>query len=240
MIYGLILLGGNKDLDHQGIPIQYVSVYDKPIFIYTLECFEKHPQIDEVVVVCLEGWENATKAFASQFNINKLRMITNGGKNGQESIRNGVELLGKVANEGDFVVIHDGTRPMLDNDVLTDVIRVAQENGNAITATPFTEQLFKIVENNSDITTAYLERDSVKKVTTPQAYRYGELSKVYEAAFREKKGIGNTAYTDTMMTEFGNKLFFAAGSDRNIKLETAEDIALFRALLDNAQPDWLK
>ena len=236
----MVLSGGTKDLDRQGIPVQYISVYDKPILMYTLECFENHPQVDAIAVVSLAGWEAATWAFAKQFNITKLKWIATGGNNGQESIYNGIKSLGDNLNDEDLLVIHDGTRPMLDRDVLTDVIRIAEEKGSAAAATPFTEQMFYADKADGSITKAYLNRDKVKKVTTPQAYLYGDLCGAYKEAVEKQKSMGNDSYTDTMMVDLGREIHFAAGSDRNIKIETADDIALFRAMLDENGSGWLK
>lgn len=240
MNIGLILAGGNKDLDKQGIPVQYISIYDKPILIYTLETFQKHPQIDAVEIVCLEGWQDATKAFCKQFDITKLRWIAEGGRTGQESIRNGISYLnGKVSDE-DIIIIHDGTRPMMDRDILTDVIRVAQKEGNAIAATNYSEQMFYVDPDNQEITNSFIDRDTIRNVTTPQAYRYIDLSNAYKKAFYEGIAVGRTSYADTMMVTLGNILHFAAGSGQNIKIETEEDIELFRSLLDESKAKWLK
>ncbi len=240
MNIGLILAGGSRDLNKRGIPVQYISIYDKPILIYTLETFQKHPQIDAIEIVCLEGWQDATQAFAKQFNITKLRWIAGGGRTGQESIKNGVSYLnGKVSDE-DLIIIHDGTRPMMDGDILTDVIRVGQKMGNAITATKYSEQMFYVDPDNPGITRSFIDRDTIRNVTTPQAYRYMDLANAYKRAFNKGIAMGKTAYADTMMASLGNVLHFAAGSDKNIKIETEEDIELFRSLLDESADKWLK
>ena len=90
MNIGLIIAGGYGNRMQQDIPKQFINIYDKPIIIYTLESFQKHPQIDAIEVVCLEGWTDVLKAYAKQFNIDKLRWVVTGGKTGQESIRNGI------------------------------------------------------------------------------------------------------------------------------------------------------
>ena len=86
----LIIAGGSGQRMHQDIPKQFLNVYDKPVILYTLEAFQRHPNIDGIVVVCIEGWEAILSAYCRQFNITKLESIVPGGKNGQDSIRNGV------------------------------------------------------------------------------------------------------------------------------------------------------
>ncbi len=240
MNIAIILAGGNKDIDSQGIPIQFISINDKPILIYTLERFQNHPQIDAIEVVCLDGWQDATRAFARQFNIDKLSWIINGGNTGQESIRNGIYNLKGEVSDDDTVIIHDGTRPMLDGDVLTDVLRVAHIRGNAVAATRYSEQMFYVDDFDSRITNSYIDRDTIRKVTTPQAYKYKEILESYKEAFSKKIALSSSSYSDTMMVELGKEIYFATGSDQNIKIETDEDIDLFRYMLSDSQSGWLK
>ena len=129
MNIGLIIAGGSGHRMGQDIPKQFINVYDKPVIIYTLEGFQRHPQIDAIEVVCIDGWHEVLWAYAHQFNITKLKWIVSGGNTGQESIRNGVFNLEGKAGPDDIVVIHDGIRPLVDESVLTDVILKAQKYG---------------------------------------------------------------------------------------------------------------
>ena len=103
----LIIAGGSGNRMHQDIPKQFITVNERPVIVYTLEAFEKHPEIDAIAVVCIAGWEQVLWAYANQFNITKLQYVIQGGKNGQDSIRNGVYELEKHFDKGDFVIIHD-------------------------------------------------------------------------------------------------------------------------------------
>ena len=117
----------------QDIPKQFINVYDKPVLIYTLEGFQRHPMVDVIEVVCLDGWHDVLWAYAHQFNISKLKWVVSGGNTGQESIRNGVFNLEDKAGDDDIVIVHDGIRPLVDAEVLTDVIKTAQRYGNGVT-----------------------------------------------------------------------------------------------------------
>lgn len=86
----LIIAGGVGSRMGYDIPKQFINVYNKPIIIYTLETFQMHPQIDEIEVVCIDGWEDTLKTYCEKFGITKLKYIVKGGSTGQESIRNGV------------------------------------------------------------------------------------------------------------------------------------------------------
>lgn len=237
---GLIIAGGSGHRMGQDIPKQFINVYDKPVIIYTLEGFQRHPQIDAIEVVCIDGWHDVLWAYAHQFNISKLKWIVSGGNTGQESIRNGVfNLEGKVS-EGDVVVIHDGIRPLVDETVLTDVIIKAQKFGNAVTSLPYNEQIFVVNPEDETTTKQYIPRETLRRVSTPQAYQFGRLDQAYHEAFEKEIGIYGSAYTNTMMVELGETLHFAAGSDKNIKLTTKDDLEMFKGYIKKDKDNWLK
>jgi len=229
MNIALIIAGGTGKRTQQEIPKQFINVYDKPILIYTLEDFQNHPDIHAIELVCLSGWQEIVLAYARQFGITKLQWITVGGETTQESIRNGVYDLYSHAEANDIVVIHDGIRPIIDMAVVSDCIIVCKEHGNAVTSLPYNEQIFKTDDGLT--TTEYIPRETLRRVQTPQAYPLEKLYQSYKKAFDEKIGIYGSSYTNTMMVELGETLYFSIGSDKNIKITTADDIELFKALL---------
>ena len=238
MTTAIIIAGGSGHRMGQDIPKQFINVYDKPVVIYTLEGFQKHPQVDNIEVVCIDGWHDVLWAYAKQFNISKLKWVVSGGENGQESIRNGVfNLEGKVSDD-DIIIIHDGIRPLVDETVLTDVILKAQQYGNGVTSLPYNEQIF--IADDDISTVKYIPRETLRRVSTPQAYKYGKLNWAYHEAYKNKIGIYGSSYTNTMMVELGERLYFAAGSDKNIKLTTKDDLELFKAYLKTEKDNWLK
>lgn len=240
MNIGLIIAGGSGNRMQQDIPKQFLNVYDKPVLIYTLEAFQRHPQIDAMIVVCLDGWHDILRAYAKQFGIDKLKWIVSGGRTAQESIRNGVEMLYEYCGFDDIVIIHDGIRPLLEDFVLSDVIVKCKEFGNAVTSLPYNEQIFIINEKTPSTTNKYIPRDVLRRVSTPQAYRYGKLKWAYDTAFAEEVGIYASAYVNTLMVDLGETLHFSAGSDKNIKLTTKDDFELFKAYLKTEKDSWLK
>jgi len=240
MNIAIIIAGGSGHRMGQDIPKQFINVYDKPVIIYTLEGFQRHPQIDAIEVVCIDGWHEVLWAYAHQFNISKLKWIVSGGNTGQESIRNGVfNLEGKV-NPDDVIIIHDGIRPLVDESVLTDVILKAQKFGNAVTSLPYNEQIFVVNPEDENTTKQYIPRETLRRVSTPQAYRFDKLDWGYHEAFEKEIGIYGSAYTNTMMVELGETLHFAAGSDKNIKLTTKDDLEMFKGYLRKDKDNWLK
>lgn len=236
----IIIAGGSGSRMGQDIPKQFINVYDKPVLIYTLESFQRHPQVDAIEVVCIDGWHDILWAYAKQFNIDKLKWVISGGKTGQESIRNGVfNLEGKV-NPDDNIIIHDGIRPLVEPSVLTDVISKCSQYGNAVTSLPYNEQIFVVNQDDETTTTKFIPRETLRRVSTPQAYRFDILDSKYHEAFEKEIGIYGSHYTNTMMVELGVTLHFAAGSDKNIKLTTKDDLEMFKAYLKADKDTWLK
>ena len=236
----VIIAGGSGNRMGQNIPKQFISIYDKPVIIYTLEGFQNHPMIDAIEVVCIKGWESVLEAYAKQFNISKLKWIVSGGDTGQESIRNGVFNLEDKCEDNDIIIIHDGIRPLIDEAVLSDVIVCCQKNGNGVMSLPYNEQIFVIDSDNDKTTSKYVPREKLRRVQTPQAYQFKKLDWAYHEAFEKGIGILGSSYTNTMMVELGEKLFFAAGSDKNIKLTTKDDLEMFKGYLKTKNEKWLK
>ena len=231
MNIAIIIAGGSGHRMGQSIPKQFITIRNKPILIYTLEGFQKHPLIDAIEVVCIDGWQEVVWTYAEQFNIDKLKWIVTGGSTGQESIRNGVFYLDGKCAADDMVIVHDGIRPLVDASVLTDVIEKASIYGNAVTSMPYNEQIFIINELDPSTTKQFIPRETLRRVATPQAYRFSKLSWAYHKAFEEGIGIYGSSYTNTMMVELGETLHFASGSDKNIKLTTTDDLELFKGYL---------
>lgn len=238
MNIAIILAGGSGRRVGQDIPKQFINIYDKPLLIYTLESFQRHPQVDAIELVCIDGWHDMVRAYAKQFYIDKLKWIVSGGETAQESIREGVYFLEGKCNDNGTVIIHDGIRPLVDDSVLTDVIMKCEKYGNAVTALPYYEQIFLADDEIS--TTKYIPRETLRRVATPQAYKFDMLDKAYREADEKGVGIYGAAYTNTMMVELGHRLYFANGSDKNIKITTKDDIELFKAYIKMEKDNWLR
>ena len=219
MVIVLLTAAGTGSRMGQDVPKQFLHVHDKPIIVHTMERFQNNPQVDAIAVATLPTWIDFVWAYAKQFGITKLKWITKGGSTGQESIRNGVYNLEDKASVDDVIIIHDGIRPLIEPEVLTDVISKAQTLGNAVTSMPYNEQIF---------------------VITPQAYRFGLLDQKYHEAYEKEIGIYGSHYTNTMMVELGVRLNFAAGSDKNIKLTTKDDLEMFKGYLAKEKDNWIK
>ncbi len=233
---GLLIAGGAGNRMQQDIPKQFLTVNERPVIVYTMEAFEKHPEIDAIAVVCIEGWERVLWAYAKQFNISKLKYVVPGGKNGQESIKNGVYELEKHYSFEDLVLIHDAIRPMVSAEIISDNIRVAKKYGNAISVIPCAEAMMQTKDGK--ISTGSYPRDNLKRTQTPQAFRIGDICDLHRKAL--EAGITNSVASCTLMIDMGKQVYFSAGSEKNVKLTTVEDIDIFKALLVAKRSDWLK
>lgn len=227
MNIALIIAGGKGVRMNQEIPKQFLNVNDKPVIIYTLEAFEKHTDIDAIAVVCIEGWESILTAYARQHNITKLRHIIPGGENGQSSIRNGVMELEKHYSPDDLVLVHDAIRPMVSQDIISDCIATCHQFGSAIATIPCQEAMLETTDQVS--TCSSYPRQNLKRTQTPQAFPLGNICNAHREAL--EKGITNSVASCTLMVELGKTVYFSAGSEKNIKLTTMDDLDIFKALL---------
>ena len=233
----LIIAGGVGARMHQDIPKQFINVQDKPVIIYTLEVFQQHPNIDAIEVVCLDGWHDILWAYAKQFGITKLENIVNGGATGQDSIRNGLfDLAERYHDDDDIVLIHDAIRPMVSADIISDNIRVCRQYGNATTVIPCTSVMLRT--RDSVVSDDQVPRDNLKITQTPQTFYINELIEVHKEAI--KRNLEPSIASCALYIEMGKKVYLSAGSEKNIKLTTSEDIEIFTALLNSRRPDWLK
>lgn len=231
-----IIAGGVGARMNQDIPKQFINVNDKPVIVYTLEAFQKHPYIDAIEIVCLEGWHDIVRAYAKQFGITKLENIVNGGLNGQDSIRNGIQdIATRHHEEDDIVLIHDAIRPMVSAEIISDNIRVCRQFGNATTVVPCNTAMLK--SEDSIFSQEQLSRDTVKMTQTPQAFHINDLLAAHQEAL--KRGIVASVASCTMYIELGKDIYLSKGSEKNIKLTTTDDIEMFKALLSTQKESWL-
>lgn len=236
MNIALILAGGHGSRTQQDVPKQFMNVYEKPLIIYTLENFEHHPDIDGIGVVCLEGWHEVLKAYARQYQITKLKWVTKGGKDGQESTQKGIEALRDICHDEDIVIIHDAIRPFITHEVISDAIQVCQKKGSGLSAVRCQETIVRTEDGISG--EENIGRQEIMRVQTPQAYRYGKTKWAYEEA--DRQGIEGEVYINTLMLRLGERVYFSKGTEKNVKITTMDDLEVFKALLNMEREDWIK
>jgi len=227
MNIALILAGGSGKRMKNEIPKQFLNVNDKPVIIYTLEAFQKHPDIDEIGVVCIDGWHDILKAYARQYKTDKLTWVVSGGENGQASIRNGVFEAEKRYKPDDIILVHDAIRPLVSEEIISDCIVQCKRYGSAIAVTPCSTAVLR--RTTDDFSKEVVQRDTLVMTQTPQAFPIGKLASAHRRAL--EVGITNSVASCTLMIELGEKVYFSIGSETNIKLTTQEDLKIFKALL---------
>lgn len=234
----LIIAGGSGNRMGQDIPKQFLHVDGCPIIIYTMQCFQKHPDIDAIAVVCLKGWETVLQAYANQFRITKLKWIFPGGNSGMESIHNGIYgLKNEGCEDDDLVLIHDSVRPLLSQDIISSNIAICKAYGYAITGIQCREAILE--SEDGFVSTTSIPRDTLIRTQTPQTFRLGNILDVHEEA--KRKGIMDSVASCTLIAEVGGReMHIVPGSEKNIKITTVEDIEILKALMHTTKEGWMK
>ena len=227
MNVALLTAAGSGTRMHLDIPKQFLHVEDKPVIVYTMEAFQNHPSIDAIIVVTIDAWSSVLWAYARQFGITKLRWVVPGGDSGQASIRKGLDVLSKELKAEDVVLVHDGNRPLVSSQIISDSLATFARYGSAVAAVPCTEVVFESDDGISSMVSTPRER--LLRTQTPHTYRLGELYGAHLEA--EKRGITGTAASCMLMKELGKMTYFSKGSEENLKITTPEDLKIFRALL---------
>lgn len=229
----LILAGGVDARFQMDIPKQFVNVNNRPIIVYTLEIFQKHPDIDEIIVTCLDGWQEMVRVYAKQFNITKLTAIIKGGKDAQESTFHGLTELRQKMGKGDIVVVHDAIRPMVSEEIITKSIQMCRKKGMGVAATYIMDTIMH--SGNGSEGYQSINRYEIMKVQTPQAFDFELIWKLHNRAIDEKcLGAWDNS---SMITNLGEKVYFSEGSDLNMKINTTEDVEMFKALYRMKHPE---
>lgn len=237
MIVALLTAAGSGTRMGQDIPKQFMHVENKPIIIHTMEAFQKHPSIDAIIVVTIHSWIDVVKAYAKQFNIDKLRWVVPGGETGQESILNGLKALEEELKPDDIVMVHDGNRCLVSSEIISNSLATFKSHGSAVAAIPCVEAVFRSNDNGCSSTIS-IPREQLFRTQTPHTYTLGKLLWAHEEA--KKRGIKETAASCTLMQQLGETVYFSKGSEENIKITTVDDLMIFKALLHTKKDTWLK
>ncbi|MCH5255801.1 MAG: 2-C-methyl-D-erythritol 4-phosphate cytidylyltransferase [Lachnospiraceae bacterium] len=236
MNIAVIFAGGSgQRMNTTSRPKQFLEMHKKPIIIYTLEIFENHPEIDAIVVACIEEWIPYLKELLYKFRINKVKKIVPGGDTGQMSIFNGLVAAKEVAgDEKSVALIHDGVRPLINSQVITDNITNVIKRGSAITSAKVTETIM-VVEDSGSID-LIADRAHSRVAKAPQSFWLDDILKIHYKA--QEDNLFDSIDSCTLMKMYDYPLSWIDGPYDNIKITTPEDFYTMRALLDaqeNAQ-----
>ena len=230
MNIAVIFAGGTgQRMNTASKPKQFLELHGKPIIIYTLEYFQKHSQIDGIIVVCLSNWIDYCKDLLYKYHINKVLKVVPGGNSGQKSIFNGLEVAHQISNDkNSIVLIHDGVRPLINEALITNCITAVKESGSAITVSPAIETV--LIKNADGNIGNILKRSDCEMAKAPQCFYLKDIYKCHLKAQKE----GKTDFIDSasLMQYYGYKLNAVEGPMENIKITTPSDFYIFMAIMD--------
>lgn len=225
----IILAGGKYRVNKHNIPYQFVSVKEKPIIIYTMEAYQRHPLIEEIYVVCLDGWEDFLPAYAEEYGISKLKGIIPAGEHGIQSVKNAIEWLSRKCSSNDIIVLQESTRPLVDSETISSIIRNCKKYKSAVSYTHLEDTTPFLMSRDKKRVTP-VDAYSLITIQSPEAYNFGML----QQAFKEASKINHEfseAQCSIFMHNLGWDLSFCEGNHSNIRIIYEEDIKLFEALL---------
>lgn len=224
MNYVIIIAGGIGSRLGAKVPKQFVEVLGKPIIAYTMEHFQDHPEIDGIELVCVDGFQEHLRGIAEKYGITKVIKIVNGGSEYERSIMNGVAGLEGIAKPDDVVMIHWSASPFINEEIITDNIRVCKEKGNAITAC-YSYLLYGT--NDGDCAKKNINRETFMTLSAPQSFLYKVITGIYKQV--EEKNMFDYVehHTPAIMEALGIPMYFSKGSHSNIKITEKEDVDMF-------------
>lgn len=229
MNIAVIFAGGTgQRMNTKSKPKQFLEMHGKPVIVYTLEHFQNHPLIDDIIVVCLKSWITYCKGLIKQYRINKVSSVVPGGITGQESIFHGLEEAHKKYGDDAIVLIHDGVRPLINEKIISDCLTCLNEHGNAITVAPAIETIF--VKKEDGTVGKIFKRSSCEMAKAPQCFR---LMDIYGAHLKAQADHKNDFIDSAdLMQHYGFQLHSVEGPSENIKITTPADFYIFRAIMD--------
>lgn len=226
-IITIILAGGKSGRNSQNIPSQFINVKDRPIIVYCMESYQKHPSVDEIYVVCLKGWENIVKDYAAQCGITKLKGIITGAGSGIASLKNAVDHIKNYYKDDDLIIIQESTRPMVSPEMISKLIKSANEKGSATICHSMNDYVQFDISGGKP---RYVDRNKMIALQSPEAHRLSLINEVFRTA--QKTGHVLTESCCTMLFySLGYDINFVESSINNIKIVREEDTAAFSVLI---------
>lgn len=227
MNIGIILAGGVGTRMGADRPKQYLLAGGKPIFIYALSCFQKHPEIDRMVIVADEIWQDYIMEWIEKEAISKPVAFAQPGKTRQHSIYNGLQCCGTFASAEDVVIIHDAARPLVSERLIRDCIQGAREKGGSMPVLPVKDTMYHSADGKC--ITGLLKRSELFAGQAPEGFRFGPYLAIHEQV--EDSEIEKTVGSSEIAYRHGMEIQLVEGSERNFKITSKEDLERFEQIL---------
>ena len=219
--------GSGTRMNTKSRPKQFLEFRGKPIIIYTLELFDNHPEIDGIVVVCLEEWIPYLEKMLRKFEISKIVQVVPGGETGQDSIFFGLRAASMRYSLDSVVLIHDGVRPLITEETITDNIECVKRFGSCITCVPATET-FIVSRHDGGLDIPPRKASLIARA--PQSFILSDILSAHQRAL--SKNRHDFIDSCSMMSHYGYKLHTIMGPMENIKITTPTDYFIFKAMVD--------
>lgn len=229
MTNALIFAGGSGTrMNSKSRPKQFLQFYGKELIIHTLENFQNHDEIDGIAVVCIEEWIPYLNKLLEKYGIDKVKAVVFGGVTGQESIFKGLKAIKTFdKDEKSIVLIHDGVRPFINEDVISSCIKTVKEKRSAITVVPATET---IITSEDGKISSITDRSKCCLARAPQCFYLDDILDAHNKAIKD--GNLNIIDSASLMKFYGHELYTVQGNADNIKITTPADFYTFKALYE--------
>lgn len=227
MNIAIITAAGTGSRMNQSTPKQFMDINGKPLIVYTLEKFDQSDLIDEIAISCLDGWQDTIKELIKKYSISKVKHIVTGGKTGQESITNAYNAIKDKCDDNSNIVIHDGNRPNLSQELIKNSIELCEKKGNAILYIPCQEVMF--ISDDFISSTEQIDRSRLARTQTPHVFKKHLLDKLFSLA--EKNSLYSEVAICSLCQKVGETIYLCKGDEKNIKITFQSDIDIFKALL---------
>ncbi|MCD7746694.1 MAG: 2-C-methyl-D-erythritol 4-phosphate cytidylyltransferase [Lachnospiraceae bacterium] len=229
MNLAIIFAGGSGVRMGAGIPKQFLEINGKPILIHTLQLFQDHHEIDRIYLAMSRDYIEYAQALAEDYHIDKLAAVVPGGETAQDSIYNALKKAQEENPEDSIVLIHDGVRPCVEYDVITENIESVKAYGSAITATPCYETIM-VSRDGRKVDDVPLRSESYA-AQAPQSFYMRDILEAHEKIRMRENRYEGMVDACTIYRALGRQPHIVAGNRGNIKVTTPEDVYMFRALL---------
>lgn len=227
----IVFAGGTGSrMNIKSKPKQFLELYSKPIIVHTLEKFNTHPQIHGIILVVLEDWIPYCIELKARFGLHKVIATVAGGKTAFQSQRNGLRKAAELFPLNSIVLIHDGVRPLIDGETISNNIKCVHEHGVAITVSPAVETI--MVKKDAREVGQIIERSSVEMARAPQGFVLEDILEAHRRAECDRLEFIDSA---SLMMHYGYRIYTVEGSPENIKITTPSDFFTFKALIDSRE-----
>ena len=225
----IIFAGGTGTRMGAGLPKQFLQINGKPILIHTLDNFQNSPSIDKIYISCKEEYIQQTEKEIEKYQITKVKGIVAGGATSQDSIFNALSKAREENDDESVVLIHDGVRPFLTEDVIRANIESVQKHGSAITCTSCYETV--ILSENGEKIEQVPSRDIAYTAQAPQSFHLGDILNAHLKIRETNPGYIDIVDSCSLLRKLGKDIYIVKGNRGNIKVTTPEDFYILRALL---------